>query len=431
MGADHADVAAHDLHAGKSAGEGAVVIEHEALGAHGGVHGLVGQAGGGQHGFLADEQPAALDAAGEHVDGRRAQELCDEQVVRVVIDGLRFVDLLHDAGLHYDDDVGDAHGLVLVVRDEHRGDARLALDAADLLAGLQAQAGVEVGQRLVQQQHAGHLDQRAGDGDALLLPARQLAGLAVEQLADLHEVCGLPGAAQHLVLGGALLAAQVLQRKEYVLQHRQVRIERVVLEHQPHAALLGGQGGDVVLAKVDLAGGGLEQAAQQVERGGLAAARRPEQAHELAVGYLKGEVVHRDDLLLRIFAPAGEFLGQILQNDFHAIPSLVSDKLPCAAVCAVNPHFSPSIWTSQRKKSCACAVRVSHKKQGAAQFALPPDGLLFFADDDVLYLSLCVIVEDDLSIARLVKTPDVSPKPGEKAVGLTPGSVHLLIGKAG
>ena len=80
-------------------------------------------------------------------------------------------DLLDDAVLHDDDLVRDAHRLLLVVRDEDGCDARRLLDAADLLARLDAEPGVEVRQRLVEEEDLGLLRDGAGDGDTLLLAA--------------------------------------------------------------------------------------------------------------------------------------------------------------------------------------------------------------------------------------------------------------------
>ena len=146
-----AHVAAHDLHAAERAAERPILSEHEALRPHADEHLALRRAGRVEHGVLADEHTAAGHAAMEHVDRRRAQELGDKEVIRVVVHVLRLADLLHDAQLHHHDEIGDAHSLVLVVRDEHGGDARLALDAADLLARLQAQPRVQVGERLVEQ----------------------------------------------------------------------------------------------------------------------------------------------------------------------------------------------------------------------------------------------------------------------------------------
>ena len=66
---------------------------------------------------------------------------------------------------------------------DHR-DALLAIELADDLHDLVRGARIEVAGRLVGQQHGGLVDQRAGQRDALLLAAGELAGrvaLAVGQ----------------------------------------------------------------------------------------------------------------------------------------------------------------------------------------------------------------------------------------------------------
>jgi hypothetical protein len=55
--------------------------------------------------------------------------------------------------------------------------SRFAGAALDLGAHLHAQLGVEVGQRLVEQEHLGIAHDRAAHRDALALAARQLRGL--------------------------------------------------------------------------------------------------------------------------------------------------------------------------------------------------------------------------------------------------------------
>ena len=59
--------------------------------------------------------------------------------------------------------------------DEDEGDADLALDLLELDLHLLAQLEVERAERLVEQQHPGPVDQRAGQRDPLPLAAGQLA----------------------------------------------------------------------------------------------------------------------------------------------------------------------------------------------------------------------------------------------------------------
>ena len=71
------------------------------------------------------------------------------------------------------------HGLLLIVRHVHERDADVLLDALELDLQLLAQAQVERAERLVEQQRARPVDQRAGERDALLLAAGELRRLAL------------------------------------------------------------------------------------------------------------------------------------------------------------------------------------------------------------------------------------------------------------
>ena len=57
----------------------------------------------------------------------------------------------------------------------------------DLGAHVDAQLGVEIGERLVEQEQLGIAHQRAAHRDALALAAGELAGLAREQRLDLQQ----------------------------------------------------------------------------------------------------------------------------------------------------------------------------------------------------------------------------------------------------
>ena len=95
--------------------------------------------------------------------------------------------LLDDAGLQHHDLVGHGHGLDLVVGDVDHRRLELVVQPGELDPHLHAQGGVEVGERLVEQEHLGLPDDGAADRDALALAARQLLGLAVEQLVELQD----------------------------------------------------------------------------------------------------------------------------------------------------------------------------------------------------------------------------------------------------
>ena len=150
------------------------------------------------------------------------------------------------------------------MRDEHGRDAGFPLNALDLLARPQAQARVQIGQRLVQKQDARPFDQRPRNGDPLLLSARQLGGLAIQQGFDLHKACRRLRPRVHLLLGELIRALEILKREQDILPDRQVRVQRIVLEYQPHAAFLGRQVRHVILPEEYLPLRRLQQPADHV-----------------------------------------------------------------------------------------------------------------------------------------------------------------------
>ncbi len=76
--------------------------------------------------------------------------------------------------MHHGDAVGHRERLALVVRDVAERDADGALHVLQLGLHVGAQLQVERAERLVEQQHLGAVDERAGERDALLLAAREL-----------------------------------------------------------------------------------------------------------------------------------------------------------------------------------------------------------------------------------------------------------------
>ena len=115
------------------------------------------------------------------VHRRIAEEARHEGVGRPAVDLERLADLHHLAAVHDADARPHGHRLDLVVRDvDHRG-AEAAMQRRDLAARRDAQRRVEVGQRLVEQEHLRIAHDRAPERHALPLPAGQRMRLAVEQ----------------------------------------------------------------------------------------------------------------------------------------------------------------------------------------------------------------------------------------------------------
>ena len=95
---------------------------------------------------------------------------------------------LFNAGLvHQADAVGHGQGFVLVVRDVDEGGLQFRMQVADFELHVFAQLLVQRAQRLVQQDHRRAIDKAARQRDALLLPAGQLARVAVRVLVHLDH----------------------------------------------------------------------------------------------------------------------------------------------------------------------------------------------------------------------------------------------------
>ena len=176
--------------------------------------------------------------------------------------------------------LGQGDGLHRVVGHQE-ADAVVAVElAAQLPAGLEAGAGVEGGQGLVEQQQPGLGGQRPGQGDPLGLAAGQLLRLAGPRSSprptrSSHSAGPGPG------LG--LRHAPAAQPEGDVLEGGEVREEEVVLEHDAHRPGLGRDvlaGGRVVEdppVEHHPALVGRQQPGQDPQQRGLAGAVGPEQ----------------------------------------------------------------------------------------------------------------------------------------------------------
>ena len=239
-----------------------------------------------------------------------ADEVGDEAVHRALVE-LRRCSLLLDAAMvHDDDDVAHGQGLLLVVRHVDERDANLLLQRLELQLHLLAELEIQGAQRLVQEQHRGVIDQGAGQGHTLLLAAGELPGAPALVPAQAHELQGLANPAGLIRLGRLPLAQAVA----HVPGNVHVREERVVLEDRVDVAPVRRDAGHRLAGEVDLAAGGLLEARDHPQGGGLAAAGRPKERVEGAALHGQVHLVHRDhvaeplrhagDAHVRLLAPA-------------------------------------------------------------------------------------------------------------------------------
>ena len=251
----------------------------------------------------AERQAARRRLADEQVGG--AEEGGDERRLRSQVELLGLAHFEQPTEVQHGDAVAELERLLLIVRHEDGGDAEIALHAADGLAQLDADLGVERAERLVEQEHRRAIGESARDRDALALAARELLRAPPAEAREPDQLEQLLAPLPALLLGDARDA----QRELDVVRHRHVAEERVVLEHEADAAILGSEPGDVAAVEEDLAGVDLGEARDHAQERALAAAARPEQHEELA-----GRDLERDAVDDRGVAVA---LGEVLDADRH------------------------------------------------------------------------------------------------------------------
>jgi hypothetical protein len=234
----------------------------------------------GRHAVHLDDAVGEADAAGRQADRQQVAgpyEVGDEGVGGVAVDVERPADLLDAPLAHHDDAIRHGHGLALVVGDQDGGDAEPLLEQPQLDLHRLAQLGVERGERLVQQQQLRLHRERAGDRDALALPARDLGDGALRDAGQADQFQQLldPGPAP-----GRGHAADA-QRIGDVVADREMAEQGQRLEHHAELAPVRRHRRDVGFVEQHAAGGRRLQPGDDAQQGGLAAAGRPEEAHQL------------------------------------------------------------------------------------------------------------------------------------------------------
>ena len=205
----------------------------------------------------------------------------------MVVELLRIGRLLQLALAHHGDAVAHRHRLDLVVGDVDRRHAEVALEPADLGAHLHAELGVEVGERLVHQERRRLAHDRAAHRDPLPLAARERLRLALEVRLEIEDARRVEHPLVDLGLGHLVQ----LEAERDVVVDGEVRVERVALEDHGDVPLARGEVVDHALGDPDLALADLLEAGEHAQRGRLAAPRRSDEDHELAVLDLQVEVL--------------------------------------------------------------------------------------------------------------------------------------------
>ena len=269
----------------------------------------------------------------------------------------RRADLLDPAVLQHDDAVGERHRLDLVVGDiDHRRRGHALLELGDLDAGGDAKRGVEVRQRLVEQEHLRVAHDGAADGDALALAARHRLGQAVEKFGELQDLGGLANAP--VDLGLAFLGD--LHAEGHVVVDGHMRIERIGLEHHGDAALRRRHVVDHLAGDLEFAGGDLLEPGDGPQQRRLSAARRADEDDELARFDVEVDAVQNVQIAVGLLdLPEGE-IGHVFLPKFlfpagsgeTPEPGSVASKFDRAAIGSARKAVSG------QRLSCFAAAEI-------------------------------------------------------------------------
>ena len=171
------------------------------------------------------------------------------------------------------DAIRQAHGFGLIVRDVEDRGGEPAEESLQLAPHALPKHRIEVGERLVHQVQPGPPDEGAAQGDALLLPSRDLGRTPLEQLADTQQGRHLADPIRYLVTRQPAR----LQGEGEVARHAQVRIERVVLEDETDVARARRNVVEPTAVQREAARGGLLEAGDDAKKRRLAATGRPQE----------------------------------------------------------------------------------------------------------------------------------------------------------
>ena len=154
------------------------------------------------------------------------------------------------------------------MRDIDKGDAQFPVHVLELELHFLAHLEIQRAQGLVEEQDLGLVDQRAGDGDTLLLAAGERAHAPLFEAFQIHQVQDSSDLALDHVLGRFLLP----EAERDIVVDIHVREQRVPLEDRVDRPLIGRQVLDRFAVQQDLSFRRHRKAGDHAERRRLAAA---------------------------------------------------------------------------------------------------------------------------------------------------------------
>ena len=201
--------------------------------------------------------------------------------------------------------------LVDVVRHEHDRLVQARLQRDQLILESSAHDGIDGAVRLVHQQDRRICRQRAGHAHALLLSARELGRIAIQQLrVETDEVDQLTRAVAH----AGFVPSEQRWHGGDVGRDRLVREQTCLLDHvaDPAAELVHRQVDDAAALHLDRPAGGFDEAIDHLQRRRLATSGRTDERGQTTLRELETQVADRwvartAEALRNAVEPDGDF----------------------------------------------------------------------------------------------------------------------------
>src|SRR5438034_6261146 len=259
-------------------------------------------------------------------------------------------------------------GDIRLVSDEDDRDA-LAVELLQEDEDLDAGPGVEVARRLVGQQYCGVVDERACDGDTLLLPPRELARMMVGAILEPDR--GQPLARARAPRSGRQPLVDMWELD--VFEGARTGQEIVCLEDEPDLAvadpceLRPREAGDILAVQDVPAGRGRVETAEKVHEGGLPRAGGAHHRHELAALDLDRQATERMNRVWAEWIVLREPLGDDQRHgsapDAGRAPALAR-FLPATATTMADDDFLPHVEVASEDLGRAAVGEAEPERHG-------------------------------------------------------------------
>lgn len=219
-----------------------------------------------------------------------AKEICRKGRLRMTVESFGRAHLFKPALVHDANAIGERKSFLLIVGDEKKCGAELALKRFEFRSHMLAELRVESGQRLIEEQNRGLDDQSASERNTLPFSARQLLRQPPFLATKIEHVNHLSDAAADL---GVIERALAMQPESDVGVYRQVGEQCIALEDSGDVALIWRQGGNRAAVEKNVAGRRRFKASHHAKSCGLAAPRRAYKRKKLTTPELKAHGVNR------------------------------------------------------------------------------------------------------------------------------------------